>query len=344
MEGVRKGEAPAVIWLHGEDQGRGKSLLEELRSRLVPEAVRAFNYLFLDGREVPLERILEMARSMPMLSGRRLVVVQNASELRKTDLERSLSYFEKPCPTTCLVFWAQRPPQSERLARLLGEKGALLELRARSEQEAQSWVRNRVRKEGKDITAEACRALIRRAGTHEGVLEGEVQKLLAFAGEKTLIQDSDVEDVAAEARSSTLFQLTDALSEKRTADAVRILHRILEQGTAPLAVVGMLARQLRLLLAALGARKGSPPPAQLQVPRFVWDRLLLQARLWSEPRLLAALKALLEVDEAMKSGRLDPEVLLDRWAIRVALARENLSGARPQGPSRRKVPAGSAGR
>lgn len=295
--------------------------MEELRLRLVPDAVRSLNHVCLDSREVGLERILEIARSLPMLSRHRLLVVYNASELRKTDLERSLPYFREPCPTTCLVFWAQKPPQSEKLAKLLQEKGALLELKARSESGAQAWIRDRVRKEAKDITAEAARVLIQRVGTQEGPLEGEIQKLLAFVGDKRIIQESDVEDVAAEARSSTLFELTDALSENRSAHALRTLHRILEQGTPPLAVVGMLARQLRLLFTAVSAKQGVPLPAELQVPGFVRERLFKQARVWSYTRLLKALKALLEVDVGMKSGRLDPEVLLDQWVIRVALTR-----------------------
>lgn len=295
--------------------------MEELRLRLVPEAVRSLNYVCLDGREVGLGRILEIARSLPMLSRHRLVVVYNASELRKTDLERSLGYFQAPCPTTCMVFWGQKPPQSEKLAKLLQGNGTLLELKARSESEALAWVRDRVWKEGKTMTAEAARALIQRVGTQEGPLEGEIQKLLAFVGDERVIQDSDVEDVAAEARSSTIFELTDALSENRTAHALRTLHSILEQGIPPLAVVGMLARQLRLLLTAAGAKKGASLPDGIQVPGFVWERLLKQARAWSETKLLKALTALLEVDTAVKSGRLDPEVLLDQWVIRVALTR-----------------------
>jgi DNA polymerase-3 subunit delta len=334
MECLRKGEAPALIWLYGEDQGKGRSLLEELRSKFVPEPVRSFNHVCLDAREAGLERILEIARSLPMLSRYKLIVVYNASELRKSDLERSLGYFQAPCPSTCLVFWAQKPPQSEKLAKLLKEKRALVELRPRSESGAQAWVRDRVRQEGKDITAEAARALIQRVGTQEGPLEWEIQKLLAFVGQKRLIQDSDVEDVAAEARSSTLFELTDALSENRTAHALRTLHRILGQGTAPLAVVGMLARQLRLLLTAMSVKKGVPPPVELQVPDFVWERLLRQAAAWNETRLLTALRALMGVDTAMKSGRLDPEVLLDQWVIRTALTKSPYPRAKKQARTR----------
>ncbi len=325
MERVRKGDVPPILWLHGEDQGKIRNLLEDLRSCLIPEPARSFNYVLLDAHEVSLERILEMARCLPMLSGRKLVVVYNASELSKGALEGSWNYFQSPCTTSCLVFWAVKPPPSEKLSRVLEERQALIEFKARSELGAQAWVRARLRKEGWDITAEACRALIQRVGTLEGDLEGEIQKLMAFVGEQRLIQDSDVEDVAAEARSNTLFELTDALSENRTGDGICILHRILDRGTPPLAVIGMLARQIRLLLVAATSRKGSPTAGEPHLPRFVWERLLRQAKAWSEPRLLAALEALMEVDSGMKKGRLNPEVLLDQWAIKVALSKGAIS-------------------
>jgi DNA polymerase-3 subunit delta len=336
LDRMKGGAMLPLIWLYGEDEGRARSLLEELRSVLIPEASLAFNQIRLDGREVSLDRVLEMARSVPMLSKHRLVVVHNASEFKNSDLDRAVAYFRAPCPSTCLVFWGQKPPQSEEVGRLILEKGAMVQLRARSEAAAQAWVRERVRREGKTITREAAHALIERVGTHQAALEGEVQKLVVFVGERGLIQESDVQDVAAEIRYHTLFELTDALADNRPADALRILHQSLGSGTPPLVVVGMLARQLRLLCAAM-PRGGQAPPAkgEAKVPRFVWERLLKQAREWSEEKLFLALKGLLEVDEAMKGGRLDPEVLLDRWALKVALTQVAPSHGRAQIRDRR---------
>lgn len=325
-ERIAKGQVPPVIWLYGDDEARGRAILEQLRARLVPQAVRAFNEASLDGRDVPMDRVLEMARSMPMLSPWRLLVVYNASDFRKEEWELALGYFQRPCPTTCLVLWAHKPPSPDPIALTIREKGAVVQLRPRSELGAQAWVRERVARERKRITTQAVRAVVERAGTHEAALEGEIQKLVAFVGEREVIQECDVQDVAAEVRTHALFELTQALGEHRAEDALRILHQALEKGTAPLAVVGMLAKHLRLLCAAVASAAWSSGAPRPEVQAFVWERLLKQARGWSESRLLQALRGLLEVDTTIKSGRLDPELLLDRWILQVAGAKSPRPG------------------
>jgi len=44
---------------------------------------------------------------------------------------------------------------------------------------------------------------------------------------------------------------------------------------------------------------------------------LRQAQGWDEPSLRRALEGLVDLDRAFKGGRLGPEVLLDRWILRV---------------------------
>lgn len=316
-ERISRGSVPPLIWMHGEDEGRGKAVLEQLRERLVPSGARALNEASLDGREVSMERVLEIARSLPMLSKYRLVVLHNASEMKKGELEKAISYFQRPCRTTCLVIWSRKPPAPASVAAAVRENGANLLLRPRTVAEAQAWVRQRVSQEGKRITAQAVRAVVERAGTLEASLENEIQKLLAFVGEEQLIQEAHVRDVAAEVRTHALYELTQAMGEHKHQEAMEVLHKALQGGKSPLALMGMLAVHMRLLCAAVDSTSSGAASPRPDVQAFVWERLLKQARSWDRARVLGALRGLLEVDAMLKSGKLDPELLLDRWILTI---------------------------
>lgn len=308
-----------LLYLYGEDEGQIRSFVEQVRVQCVGESSQAFNLNVFDASETPIERILEAAQTLPVLSAWRVITVSNASAYGKPDWERAIPYLNDPSPSTCLIFRGREAPQLKESVQAISSHGAVLEFRPRTEHQAEAWIRQRVHQEGKRIYPEATQALIERVGTRESEMETELQKLLAYAGEAKAIRAEDVQEVAAEARIHRVFDLTDALAERRTWDALKILHRLLEEGTPPLALLGMMVRQIRLLWFAREALDQGIGKSQwahrLSIPSFLQDRLLKQARIWDETSLWKAFEGLTRLDRTFKSGGLDPEVLMDHWIL-----------------------------
>jgi DNA polymerase-3 subunit delta len=217
------------------------------------------------------------------------------------------------------LFRGNKTPELKEAVRLIESHGAVLEFRPRTDKQAQDWIQQWVRREGKSISAHAARDLIDRVGTKEGDLLGEMRKLMAYTGGRTAIDVEDVEEVAAGARPRKIFDFTDALAERRTSDALQILHQLLEDGTAPLAMLGMMSRQIRLIWLtrdALQKRLGKDQLTQrLAIPTFLHQRLRNQAGKWDELSLWNGLEALIRMDRALKSSGLAPELLMDHWVL-----------------------------
>ncbi len=313
------GRVPPLVWIYGEDQGRISRFIQQLKKLLLREEVRSLNEAVVDAKEVPPERIWELARGLPMLSQWRLIVVDNASEISQRSWERALDYLRRPAPTTCLIFRAQKPPPAGEVSQLLRGKGVVVEARPRSEASALDWIENAANGKGKRITRGAARLLLELIGPDESSLDAELEKLVSFVAEGDLIEEHHVQEITAGVRTSTLFQLTDALGEGRLSEALKVMDRLMDQGTSPLAALGMLARQLRLLQSALLWRKGethcsfSPD----QISEFLREKLLNQSGQWSEERILNALRGLAWIDRKVKSGRLEARWLLDRWILQL---------------------------
>jgi DNA polymerase-3 subunit delta len=320
---MARGEVPPLLYLYGADGGRILALIEELRSACVQEGVRDFNVNHLDARETGADRIMETARSLPMMSPRRLVIVANASFLDKGGWGRISPYLRDPTPSTCLILRCDRAPSDRDLGKLLAEHGMIVELRPWSERQAEAWVSERFRREGKRLQPGTARALVERVGTRQGDLEGEVRKLLAYVGDAPGVREEDVRDVAADARTHSIFDLTDAVGEQRVLDALRIVHRLLEEGSAPLAVLGMLARQVRLIWSTRASLAASPRAGgagpDLPGPAFAREKLVAQARRWGDRELGEAIRALARADREIKTGRLGHEIVMDRWVLDVGI-------------------------
>lgn len=314
-----RGEIPLVLFVYGEDEGRLLSFMNRLRAKCLEEATRSFNLSLFDTRETPLGRILDAARTFPVLSSRRMVVVNNASSLGKAEWEGMISYLRRPSPSTCLVLRGDSQPSSPEVIKAIQDVGAVLEFRPRTERQAEEWVVNRVRMEGKRILPEAARALVGEVGTMQGALESEVEKLLLYAWDKATIGEEEVREVTVGAKRHRIFDLADALGERREADALRILHRLLDEKDSHLKILGMLARQVRMIWHTKDSIQSGRDvsSAQSQIPAFARARILKQAHKWDEPSLRRALEGLGDLDRAFKGGRLAPEVLLDEWVLEV---------------------------
>ncbi len=336
---LKEGAIPLLLFLHGQDGGRILALAEQVRSHCLEPSTRSLNLNGFDARETPISTVLESARTLPMFSAWRVVLVANASAWVKSEWEKAIPYLKDPSPSTSLILRGEKPPPSQEAVQAIRAKGFIWEIRPRSPSQAESWVAERVRQEGRRILPGAARALVERVGTMQADLEGEIQKLLAFCGHPGPIGEEAVEEVAAAARTHKLYDLTDALSEHRTGDALRILHRLFEDGAAPLALLGMMARQVRLLWHARESLWSKGPEADwakdLSIPPFLQERLLKQARKWDEPSLMRALEGLARIDRMLKGGRSDPELLMDRWVLSQT-APGPWEGPQPSGSGRRQ--------
>ena len=121
-------------------------------------------------------------------------------------------------------------------------------------------------------------------------------------------------------RAANIFEFVDALGMGDAATAGRLMQRALDvDSEQPLRMLGMIARQYRLLLQAKELQsKGAKPPditRELSVPEWTTPKLLTQAQRHTFSRLEWAMERLAAADEGIKTGK-----MTDREAMDVLLA------------------------
>jgi DNA polymerase-3 subunit delta len=284
-----------------------REAVKHFRAKLVGEG-NSLNFLLLDGEEISAGEVVQTANTLPLFTSFRLVVIKNAPYFgsgRGKEEPALLAYLREPADATCLIFCTAGNVDKRRQAyKLVEGRGRVVEFTHLNPQDLKRWFQKKARQVGKSLAPPAEDALLA-AGRDISLLYNEIEKVLAYAGDKSVITAADVAAVSAPAAEETVFAVMDAFGERRIVDVVSKLRALLEK-EPPGRVLSLLARQLKLILIAqdvLVSGKGDKAlAAALEVPVFVAKKVALQARRFPRREAEALLWGLLELDLAVKSG------------------------------------------
>lgn len=154
-----------------------------------------------------------------------------------------------------LILTAGAVDKRKKIFKIISEKGAILhfpqiKMENRKRQALMDIVRDSLTEAGKTVTPGAWAAIGKKTGfTVESSAEA-IEKLIIYTGKKALIEEADVEEVIEKTKEGTIFDLTNAISEKKLKPALASLKDLFDQGTHELLIMTMVARELRLLLHA----------------------------------------------------------------------------------------------
>ena len=329
---------PSVYILHGEDSFSIAKEIQSFRQRLGDPATVSLNMTEFDGRTVTLADLRSAADTIPFLAGRRLVIVTgllsrlhakggdaDASEQESTPAalrdyrDSLLQYLPGVPPTTALVFVesGNLPERSKflNLIARIGDIGYARRFDPPDEGELPGWILQRAKSHGGTFTRPAAQALAAAVGGELRLLDHEIEKLLAYVDRARPVDVADVETLTPYTGEVEIFDVVDAMGERRGRDAVRLLMRLLERpGQHPLPAFAMICRQFRLLLQAReliddGAAAASVAPL-LGLRPFVAAKMLEQSRNFSMTELEDTYRRLLDIDVAIKSSQIDAELAL----------------------------------
>jgi DNA polymerase-3 subunit delta len=324
--------------LYGADEFSRQEALAQMKRKLGDPTTASLNTTILDGRSLTLAALQAACDTVPFLADKRLVIVEGLAArwerrqpgegvepkpLAKSDreLEEALQGYLGQLPaSTRLVFVDDEVSASNPLLRLAkAHSGYVKEFPPRRGRELHAWIAERVKQKGGRITNEAVAALAVFVGENLRLLDQEIEKLLTYAGPGRDLQKADVEALVPYAREARIFDLVDAIGQRQRETALRLLHQMLDDGTAPAYLMVMFARQFRLLLQGRELLDGGAGKeaivAALKLHPFVADKVLLQARNFTLEHLERIYRRLLDADVAMKTGRAEETVALDLLVV-----------------------------
>ncbi len=258
--------------------------------------------------------LADALQTLPILAPRRLVLLADPDARRGTKTLDALADLVGDLPSdasTVLVVTSQKADKRSRWVKAFGK--SLVDCAAPSKaRELAAFIRREAERQGVSLGRGVAELLAERTGPQLLMLRNEVAKLALMAGEGESVTREHVAAGTPQLAEAPIWDLTDAIGEGRTADAVAVLAQLLAAGAPGPVLLGSLVSHFRKLVRS---GHGAPVPG----PPFVRKKLESQARRYGAARLRASLDAIHQTDLALKgAGSLRPELALERLVIALA--------------------------
>lgn len=330
---IKTGEVAAVYVLYGSEHALMRAWVEAIRAAVLDPSFAAFNHERFVGRDLEGPgKVLDACMQIPVMAKRRLVELDEPEAIGKSKasanpklLDGLVAYLAAPNTSTVLVVTSAGIDARSRLVTAAKKSGVVEKFEGlRRNDDAVSFVAMHAHEVGIALDQAAATELVERVGTSPSALASALEQASIFAGLGVRVTEAHVAAVVTDAREAVVFDLTDAVGMGRHEVAITVLRRIFAQGDAAVgeaaALVGMLARQLRLLLLVHGVGLRQPEVERTAgVPPFVARKLVDQARRFAPDRLRRAFAALVRFDGDLKGGsyvvQRSPELALERWIL-----------------------------
>lgn len=305
---------PAYLLFGGEALLRDDAL-RAIRAAALGDGAADFNLDLLEGDATAPGSLQDALDTLPVMSPRRLVVLREPVHRRagsKALLDALADRLEDVATREdlVLVVTCERADKRSRWVKRFRDPLAVVDCEPpRRPRDVAAFVRAEAERQGIALDAAAAQLLAEQVGPNLLLLRQEVAKAALLAEPGETLDRARIAEGACDVAEEPIWDLTDAIGEGRTGDAVATLRRLLEQGAPAPVVLGSLASHMRKLTRVRCGESVAGPP-------FVVRKLESQARRYREARLVACLAAIADVDEVLKGrGSLPADLALERLVM-----------------------------
>ena len=228
---VKAGTVRNAYLFYGPEAYIRKSALATMQKKLLMPGLESMNCTFMQSPSA--QQIIENCETLPMMGDWRLVVVQGLELLEngkvKDEAQESAAlcaYLPRVPQTTCLIFECETPDKRKKLCQTLMKLPGAVSFDTLSDARLAQWMNQTLKPLGKKMDAQACAQLAFTSGRDLTMLHGELQKLAAYAGDRTAITQEDIERVATHTAECTVFAMVDALVDGQAQQAFSLEDKI----------------------------------------------------------------------------------------------------------------------
>lgn len=321
-QALKAGSIGGAYLFEGVEENIKDSALAALRKKLLPEGLEEMNEAQMDNPSA--DAVIAAAETLPFLGDKRLVIVRDQAGLgsRGECDEKLLNYIANVPETTALIFFVRgKADARKKLTQAIKKHGQIVAFDPLAEGELHQWIARKFQELGKYCDTACASFLAFWSGTDTAQLRAEIEKIAAFLGENTDVEEHDIRQLATRSIECTVFEMVDAVVEGREGKAFALMRDMLTMGEERLGILAMLLRQFRLLqhVKIMQYEKKSPPEIKklLGVPSFAADRCINQARGYTGGQVRRAVEICLETETGVKSGKLNQEGALEAAMLRI---------------------------
>jgi len=247
-EDIKQGNFKSIYLLYGEERYLRRQYRERLQRALCNEG-DTMNTHFYQGKDVPVGEIIDLAETLPFLAERRVIFI-NDSGLFKSGGEKMAEYLAEVNPSTCIVFTESEVDKRSKIFKAVQSKGYAADFSIQDENTLKRWVAGILAREGFKITESTVQLLLTKTGTDMENIQMELEKLICYCLGRDVVTDADVEAICTTRISNHIFDMINAIADKKQREALDLYYDLLALKEPPMRILFLIARQCNMLLQA----------------------------------------------------------------------------------------------
>lgn len=332
---LKKNSLGRLFSFFGDEPFLRRRALGLLRKTLLVPGEEPFNYLTLDLSESTVDEFLHQARTVPMLTTQRLLVLHRSEKIAAADLPRLGSFLQRPAPKTAVVFDFEpsfnpkklKADKDRKLLALMDRHTAKCQFSRLKAAALGDFLLRYAQEEKYRFDRRAIDYLVERLGGDLELIVNEMEKLFLLTGPSADVQREDMERLMIKHPYATVFDMLDALAVRNAAQVVDQLAVLLDSGEHPLGILVMISRFLQqaMMYKSLRARGAQEQEMLSRMSKFFHMNMMsFQLRNlekahcnFSSQNLWHALALVGQAEEQLKSVHVDPGHHLELLLVRL---------------------------
>ena len=276
------------------------------------------------GKDADLRSITDELLTVSMFGDQRVVVIDDADDFVTKFRAGLEKYVANPSTSGLLVLDVKTWPKNTKLAKATDKIGLNIECGELKGAALCTWLCTTALEEHqKKLDKDTAQLIVQLAGDSLGLIQQELEKLVALVGDTEVISQEDVTRVVGGWRIETTWAMLDAIRDGNVAFAIECLHKLIRAGDAPQKVLGGLTFTFRKLAEATEDARTSRDINKSLRSAGVFPAAVGPSEKYLKrigfAKASQILQMLIEADSNMKGGsRVDPQIQLEALFVQLA--------------------------
>ena len=306
--------------LYGEEEYLIKEEVKKIIKKTKVDDMGISNYdLEIDN----IKDIIEDCQTVSLFNPVKVIVVNNCNyfnriKCNEEDISLLLEYLSNSNPDTTLILINHNSTidSTKKISKKIKEVGTISEFN-----KANPTTLVKKMFDGYKISSSTIELLIKRVGEDIELLASEVNKLKIYKIDEKEINDNDIINCSIFNIDTDIFKFIDNIINKNKEEALITYHEMLKNNEEPIKVIALLASKFRLMYQATKLdRKGmnsNDISALLGVHSYPVKLAIKAGSKYPEKLLLSYLKSLADLDQDIKTGKVNPELGVELFILKV---------------------------
>lgn len=295
-----------VYLLHGDEPYYIDLISKTVEANALEEHEKDFNQFIFYGKDADIEQVIASAKEFPMMAERKLVVVREAQGLHASTHEKLELYCNNAVATTVLVldFKGKKIAKNTKFYKAAAKAGVVFESKAIPDYKIPGWIKDYCRTKNLKIDDKSTFLLSENLGTDLSRIVNELDKLTIVLDDGHTITPEVIEENIGISKDYNFFELSNAIVEKNTEKASRIVYYFEKNPkAAPLTVIiSNIFNTFEKILRIHFLKDKSPGgvASGLRLPPFIAKKYMSAAQYYNRKKCAQNIEILIEFEKKSK--------------------------------------------